>query len=437
MLKQVGYWPIWAGVWAGLAAWVSVEAVIYTIPAFLFFSLKWIGNDQLIARQAAQFSLSWLLVSLFAVTLETPSQLLDSTMTDRLSGMHLLAQFLCLLVWMVLHQIGQRCQAKAILRTITLSILGITSLTILYYACPLLFQGPYGGVDEELKTYWLGQVAEVQPLGHDFFSSLKKSIVWVFPLYLGIGYTLSKFTHWKKWFRQDQVQLLGIYLLFMTPLSFMQIRWSVYSEFLWSVPAAIALSEALTYIKTSIKPPWKRLARISTILFFCGGGLIIFLVMNLIEAKPDSTENDNPSESMSNSRPQDLCQFLTNTSASPKTILARLELGPEILYRTHHRVIATPYHRNAEGVLFLRETMISEDFEDTRESLSSRGVDWIVLQPSSKEHVLYRGHDPEKSFYQALKDDLPPDWLAPVQLPEDLQGQYKLYQVSVPPKNSP
>ena len=33
-------------------------------------------------------------------------------------------------------------------------------------------------------------------------------------------------------------------------------------------------------------------------------------------------------------------------SAAPQTVLAFMDIGPELLYRTRHEVIGTPYHRN-------------------------------------------------------------------------------------------
>lgn len=34
----------------------------------------------------------------------------------------------------------------------------------------------------------------------------------------------------------------------------------------------------------------------------------------------------------------------------PATVLAPIDLGPQLLLRTHHRVLAAPYHRNAHGI---------------------------------------------------------------------------------------
>src|SRR3546814_9292280 len=36
--------------------------------------------------------------------------------------------------------------------------------------------------------------------------------------------------------------------------------------------------------------------------------------------------------------------------SQPQTVLAFMDVGPELLYRTRHRVIGTPYHRNGDGI---------------------------------------------------------------------------------------
>lgn len=40
----------------------------------------------------------------------------------------------------------------------------------------------------------------------------------------------------------------------------------------------------------------------------------------------------------------------TLSALPPATILAPIDLGPQLLLRTHHRVLAAPYHRNAQGI---------------------------------------------------------------------------------------
>src|SRR3546814_17289824 len=36
--------------------------------------------------------------------------------------------------------------------------------------------------------------------------------------------------------------------------------------------------------------------------------------------------------------------------SQPQTVLAFMDVDPELLYRTRHRVIGTPYHRNGDGI---------------------------------------------------------------------------------------
>jgi len=62
-----------------------------------------------------------------------------------------------------------------------------------------------------------------------------------------------------------------------------------------------------------------------------------------------------------------------------KTILAHFNHGPELLYRTGHAVVASPYHRNTAGLLDTHRAFGSEDDRAAREVAARRGIDLVLL----------------------------------------------------------
>ncbi len=112
----------------------------------------------------------------------------------------------------------------------------------------------------------------------------------------------------------------------------------------------------------------------------------------------------------------------------PRTILANMFVGPELLYRTPHRVIATPYHRNSAGILAASAITNATDPEDAYRMLIARAVDLILLCPQTKERPAPGG----PNFGDRILNNQLPEWLREVPLPPDLDKPFRLFVVSRP-----
>jgi hypothetical protein len=116
-----------------------------------------------------------------------------------------------------------------------------------------------------------------------------------------------------------------------------------------------------------------------------------------------------------------------------RTILAFLDLGPELLYRTRHRVIATPYHRNGDGIFDSRQMLIQTDDAAARVLMAGRGVDLVLLCPASPERVFFTDGTTANGLYDRLIRGDGPDWLNEIALPAGLAGGFRLFQVRPQP----
>src|SRR3546814_7177911 len=74
---------------------------------------------------------------------------------------------------------------------------------------------------------------------------------------------------------------------------------------------------------------------------------------------------------------------------SPQTVLAFMDIGPELLYRTRHRVIGTPYHRNGDGIFDGHRILASPDLAAARALIEQRRIDLVLLCPSPVERGFY------------------------------------------------
>jgi hypothetical protein len=114
----------------------------------------------------------------------------------------------------------------------------------------------------------------------------------------------------------------------------------------------------------------------------------------------------------------------------PRTIVASVNFGPELLYRTGHRVLATPYHRNGAGILAAHRIMSAEGDSEARARLRDRGVDLVLLCPDATEAALFAGTGGKGTFYLRLLRGELPAWLRPLALTPELGPAFRLFEVA-------
>lgn len=103
----------------------------------------------------------------------------------------------------------------------------------------------------------------------------------------------------------------------------------------------------------------------------------------------------------------------------PSTLFAPLDMGPDILIRTPHRVIGTAHHRNAAGI-----TAVVEGFTAPPEKArlilaglnAGRGPDYLITCPGLNEFQHY-AREHRGSLASLLNQGRPPAWLQPISLP--------------------
>jgi hypothetical protein len=113
-----------------------------------------------------------------------------------------------------------------------------------------------------------------------------------------------------------------------------------------------------------------------------------------------------------------------------KNILTFLDFGPELLYRTDYNIIATPYHRNDQGILFNYEVMAAESTEQVHKMLKERLVDLLIICPESNEKYFYKKTAGKNTFYEQLISGEKPDFLEEIALPNELNNNFRIYRIT-------
>ena len=91
------------------------------------------------------------------------------------------------------------------------------------------------------------------------------------------------------------------------------------------------------------------------------------------------------------------------------------DAGPEILYRTSHNVVATPYG-NEEAFLYTFDVMAEADVGAARDRLHRRDIGLILVCPGRLD--IMRPEQVSGTFYEALVVGPRPDFVKEVPLPE-------------------
>ena len=112
----------------------------------------------------------------------------------------------------------------------------------------------------------------------------------------------------------------------------------------------------------------------------------------------------------------------------PRIIATHVDFGPQLLYRTEHAVVGTPYHRNGEGILDIHRIFSAGESAESKKLLDVRGVELVLFCPSPREEILYELTPDRSTFYSRFRNAQVPDWLRPVRLPADIGG-FRLYEV--------
>jgi hypothetical protein len=422
-----------AGSVAGLGLWTSPE---FLVPLFLILAtgvLAWVleGGESLDRKN---LWLSWGLVGtlILALLLERPPGQLLGPEYDRLSAVHLLVGLLALVFWGAGRGLKVKLRSPTS-RLVFGALAGGGCLALLAMAYPAFFRGPTVSVDPRLLELWFGNVGDNQPMIRAWsLRDVGRFIVLLGPVAYCLPFVAwvlvrnpspSKRTGWL---------LVGLGLGGLTGMSLVQVRFSAYAEILIVLAIAGILSRLLPAVNRRVRPRTRVPARAlaSSILItgcvFLGGLLMGLGGAAVGPADPASAAGERPCRIL------DLVPVLEEKDGlgnRPRTILTHVDLGPELLYRTRHRVLATPYHRNAQGILGAFDILTTTDLQEAHQGVESREVDLILLCPQRPALYSYRKKGEgatDRLFDRLLEGDSIP-WVREVHL--DPGTGFLLFQV--------
>ena len=409
-----------------------------------------------------------------ALVLERPPADWLTVAYDRISVAHLTMALVAVGFWGVLRWAG-RMGGRPV-RWAVVGGGGLAAAALLHLIHPDFFRGPWISVAPEVNEVWLRHVRELQPTWPQVWSGTEVARLIST---LGAAALVLPFMGWRALRaapgadhtaqRAGWLLLAGTTLLFVV-MTWAQLRWGLYVGALLAIGVVAILDQARLTLERRAgegdtggsrragrelqvagpEPPGlplpDRLLHMALVVLLVPGFLVVGAGVGTAmeafgeaaEAAPtvdthpvDGVVRDAGEEERCDLRP--LAPFLReleDAAGGPVTILTHLDRGPEILFRTPHRVLAGPYHRNREGILDIIRVFNSPDGPEVRRVLTARDVRLILTCPEGDEGFLGRGGD--RSIFWRLVADDPPSWARPVALPDSVGHGFLLYEVTEP-----
>jgi hypothetical protein len=391
---------VWLGVWIGLGMWLSVEFLVAMALCALTLGLTSVmRDDRAIARTGSRaFAVAALVMAV--ATIVERGWAWRVVEVDRISVAYVALAAAISVGFAGYAAIASRLPGR-LAGLVAIACCGGVAVAVVILLFPVLRGGPFGTVDPTVREIWLYQVAELKPVTD--YQSATWPIMVLTPIVLGLiaGVTLTAR-------RQEHAMLLTGWLLAYCLLTIGQIRWGLFAHIL-----------ALPLLLAAVAPVYDWLGRRSTATVLRPLFLVVLIlavpVAVTLLGSSDEDELDCP-----------IGGGATAVADLPgTTVLASQDLGPEIMYRSDHNVIATPYHRNEQGILFVREVM-SMTPDEARPVLATREVGIVLLCPGRND--LTHPPDPVGTLYEALVDGPAPSWVAPIENP--LDNDFILYEVA-------
>ena len=378
-----------AGLSAGCGIWVSVEFMIGLFVSLAFLSSCWIVHGEDWGKRLAVMMVSLWALATFALLVERGISQFFLPEFDRFSIVHwtvftgLTVFWLGVWFWRGHERIGETPVSRVFLGAVG----GVAVVGLMWVVYPKFFHGPLVDVDPRVITLHWDRVTETQPL--------LSTDPWQFGrliFMLGIAIPAIPYLIWLIWNEKDpRIRgfwlMIGLGVITYLPLTIREMRWVPYSEFLLVVPYAQLIYQIIQRYDYGLKVPWQGIVKGGVVLV---GALGFVVGGSTLMAAEDSgvsgtTAEDCPIISLS--------EYLNEPNGwgdQERTIMAFVDFGPELLYRTSHRVIATPYHRNAAGIVDTHRVLSDSTDEEARRILQQRQVDLIlVCQTSPTEAHFY------------------------------------------------
>ena len=402
-----------AGAVLALGLWVGPEALIFTGLCLFVAGLAWLSGEE----GGTELN-GWIAAGLagalaLALLAERGIGGYFDVEFDRVSVVHLSGALLVVAFWAAVRVPSRSWGGPARLAAAAAGAAAAGAVMGLLF--PNVLVNPLTDVDPTLLTIY-HRIAEFAPIG-----DVPHFLIYVGGAVFAAPWAFRRLQgEWRGGGRWAWLLLaagLAVYLY----LALVWVRWSLYAGLFLSVALADLMVRADTGVSRRFRPPWRLPVKAAVIVILAVGPLAAGAAALLVEGnKADGRRCPVP----------DMARYLNGPEwrGRARTIVASANFGPELLYRTPHRVVATVHHRNGAGLLDGYRILGGADEAAVLRLIRARGVDLILLCPGSGDDGYFPKGD--GALYRRLEAGDVPGWLGEVALPAGLGRDFRLFRVA-------
>lgn len=393
--------PAFSG--AVLAAGLSISLEILPVAAAFggVFALRWLGGDRASAPLVA--FLAGLTATLTALFLATRGLGDLAQHCDAVSP--------ALIGFFAIVAAGAALVARAGPRPLPVLVL-LLGLPVVagaaFYAqsAPQCLSGPFGTLDPLVHDFWYRNVAEGQPTWR------LSPAIWLPVVAQGLIAIGTVAWLWRR-STADERQWWFEYLVVLC-VSFITGLLVWRSQAFVGVFSAIPLGWLAARLLRALRETdraGRKLAVALTMLVVLVPAFPVAMLMAIAPRAIEVPSSESPNASAA-------CRLADSADAlnrlPPAKIFAPLDLGPALLDRSHHTVIATAHHR---ANLAMRDVIAAflGTPDAARALIESHDADYVLVCTPIGEMSLYARRAPD-GFAARLADGRVPEWLEPVAL---------------------
>lgn len=393
----------------GLALTTSLAISIEGLPLTALF----LGVCALRGLRDPATRFDWLLAATGSLALGGVAIFLGTRWTydlvthcDAISPVHL-----ALFIWSALGGAALHFAAPRSLigKLVCLAAIGGGAAVILFGVAPECRRGAFDMLDPLVRRYWYASIAEGLP----FWRAGPALAATIF-----LGPLVGLYGAYQLWRAAPNVAARTAWLDHMLVLAGAWVigiavaRASATALVFAAVPAAALIMRCVYALR--VAPIARRLVGYAGLVVLLAPALPVVIATAALTPLPVTAKGKAKVGALSQSQ----CQYDKASRALnqlPATdIFAPLDIGPDLLERTHHRVVATGHHRGAAGMHDVIAAFLASP-DAARSIVRTRRATLIVICPDIYEPSIYATRAPNGLMAQLL-DGKAPKWLQPVDL---------------------
>ena len=310
--------------------------------------------------------------------------------------------------------------AKPVALLPTLAVFGVAALgavALMLGFAPQCATGNFDMLDPVVKHFWYDRIVEGLPIWRQDPETVLQLLV---PMALAIHAALRLADQAnaavRRWWLDYALLLTGTLLIAM-----LVARAAGVAEALAAVPLGWRLKHWISAARNTVQRGAAARAFAGIILAIQPALPLTLgtLVMGLVTSAPATAR-------VSDCRISDVASNLNTLPTG--TILAPLDIGPDLLISTRHSVVATSHHRAAKAMRAVIDAF-SGSADSARDIVRTHGVAYVAMCPDLAETEGFARANP-KGFSAQLRQGKAPAWLIPIPLPA--QAGLKVWRVSRP-----